>query len=335
MSVQIPNPAQIFGEPLAWVIRGNVVESAHSGHLVALDAGGEIVERVGAIEVDMFARSSLKPLQALVMLDLGVSLAPEQIALACASHNAEPEHIEVVTGMLQDAGLTAADLQNTPSLPLANPRSTAEPASITQNCSGKHAAMLATCVHKGWPTDTYLDPDHPLQRAIRQGLAELTGTPVTHATIDGCGAPLFSTSLLGLARAFAALAQAPTGSNAAAVVHSMSTHPDLVGGTGRDVTGAMRDVPGLIAKDGAEGVYAGALPSGAAFAFKIADGAARPRPVVLAAVLAQLGAAPAPGTQWDWGSVSVLGHGEPVGSVQAAFGDAPMSTRPAGAPAQD
>src|SRR5699024_1595443 len=150
--------------------------------------------------------------------------------------------------------------------------------SLTQNCSGKHAVMLATCVHNGWPTDTYLRPDHPLQQLIAETVRELTGTGANHPTVDGCGAPLLDPTTTGLARAFATLARASEQQPEGRVAAAMRAHPELVGGTGRDVTAAMTQVDGLIAKDGAEGVYAAALPDGRATAFKISDGASRPRP---------------------------------------------------------
>ena len=140
---------------------------------------------------------------------------------------------------------------------------------LTQNCSGKHAGMLATCVAAGWPTQDYLDPAHPLQVATREAVAELTGVPVEHATVDGCGAPLFSTTLRGLARSFARARVRSTGSPRRAG-RAMSAHPWHVAGTGRDATRFMEAVPGLVAKDGADGVYAAGLPDGGAVALKIA-----------------------------------------------------------------
>lgn len=313
------------GVPLAWVVRGPVTESVHTGHLVALDPGGAPVLSLGAPEQVMYPRSSLKPVQALAMLRTGVDLAPEQVALACASHNGEPEHLQVLATALARAGLSEADLRNTPDPPLLAEAARARiaagqpPTSATQNCSGKHAAMLATCVYNNWPTDTYLDPDHPLQRAILGTVAEVTGEPVAHLTTDGCGAPLPTTTTTGLARAFATLATAAPGTPEHTVAAAMRTHPHLVGGTGRDVTGAMTQIPGLIAKDGAEGVYAAALPDGRAVALKVADGASRARAVALAAALVALGHQPDDGG-WDWADEPVLGHGRPVGQVVAAFG---------------
>lgn len=359
------------GAPLAWVVRGDLTESVHTGHLVALSAEGAPALQVGSPEQVMYPRSSIKPVQALAALRTGVPLSSEQIAVGCASHSGEPEHLEVVRSILARAGLSEADLANTPDRPLsaraardAHAAGTA-PSALAQNCSGKHAVMLAACVHNGWPTGSYLRPDHPLQQAIAQTVAELTGVPVAHTAVDGCGAPLLSTTTTGLARSFATLATAATGTPEAAIASAMAAHPQLVGGTGRDVSEAMRQIPGLIAKDGAEGVYAAALPDGRAVALKIADGASRPRPVALAAALQVLGVRPEPlaasepaelrpgdpteprpeeptepgsgepaeqvsahpaGHPWQWAQVPVLGHGRPAGQVIPAFGpQAPSS----------
>jgi L-asparaginase II len=222
-------------------------------------------------------------------------------------------HLDVVRRILASVGLDGSALQNTPDLPLneaaahALVRAGGGKDALHQNCSGKHAAMLATCTMNGWPIDTYRDPQHPLQQHIRSTIERLAGEPVAAVAVDGCGAPLFAISLVGLARAFAAVAQGT-------VADAMRAHPDLVGGTGRDVTMVMQDVDGLVAKDGAEGVYAAALPDGRATALKIGDGAGRARRPVLAWALQQLGV-DAQGTK-RLRDVPVLGHGEPVGFVR-------------------
>jgi L-asparaginase II len=319
--------------PLAEVVRGDLVESVHLGHLV-LQAGparGGLV--LGDGDAAIWPRSSVKPLQAVAMLRHGLVLPPRLLALATASHNGEPVHLAGVREILAGVGLDATALRNTPDMPLHPPAALAwrsehgGPASLTQNCSGKHAAMLATCVAAGWDTATYLDEDHPLQVAVRDTVAELTGVPVEHVTVDGCGAPLYSTTVRGIARAFGHLAAAPhraPGSAEAAVAEAMSAFPDMVGGTGRDATRAMRAVPGLVAKDGADGVYGAGLPDGSALAFKVLDGASRPRPAVLAAALRRLGASDVPGADGAalaaLGDVAVLGGGRSVGTVRPASG---------------
>jgi L-asparaginase II len=307
--------------PIADVVRNDVVESVHSGHVVALDSSGAVAGSLGDPGAVVFARSSLKPLQAVAMLRAGLDLDGELLALASASHSGEDFHLDGARRILAGAGLSEADLQNTPDYPLDDDaalawRSAGRPrASVAQNCSGKHSAMLATCVAAGWDTATYRDPGHPLQKHIRATVEELTGdASVDHVAVDGCGAPLFSCTLAGLARAFARIASAPEGPEAR-VARAISTHPQWLGGTSRDVTRLIAGLPGLVAKDGAEGVYAAALPDGRAVALKVLDGAQRPRAVVMAAALRTLGV-DAPVLD-EVGTVPVLGHGEPVGAVRA------------------
>ena len=296
------------------VIRNSFVESRHRGHVIALAADGSVVVEAGEVNAPMLARSSVKPLQATALLDAGWAPADdEQVALACASHSGEPMHTDVVRRILADAGLDVSALQNTPSLPLNTHaaheliRAGGDKDALHQNCSGKHAAMLATCVANGWPTGPYRDPDHPVQQAIRATVERLTGEPVTATAVDGCGAPLFSTSLLGLARSFAAL-------STSRAADAMRAHPELVGGSDRDVTAVMRRLPGLMAKDGAEGVYAAALPDGRAAAVKVEDGGGRARGPLLAYALERLGVdAVALAVLRD---VPVLGHGATVGGLR-------------------
>ena len=191
------------------------------------------------------------------------------------------------------------------------------------NCSGKHAAMLLTCVVNGWDTATYRSPDHPLQQGIATTFAELTGEPVEVTAVDGCGAPLLSTSLTGLARGFRALAVATDGAGAPGrrgdprATRRTSPAPPATSCT------LLTAVPGAIGKAGAEACYAVALPDGRAFALKIDDGGARARPVVMAAALRRSGVPAEPGVDAealdDTGRVPVLGAGEPVGEIRAAF----------------
>lgn len=307
---------------LARVVRSGMIESVHQGQLLAMGSEGEDKLALGDAEGEIFARSSLKPVQVVAILRAGVPLSDEQIAVACASHNGQEQHRAVVRSILSSAALTEADLANTPSLPLDPQAADAwhdagnGPAAITQNCSGKHAAMLATCVHAGWDVPGYLDIAHPLQQCVLETVTELTGEQIRHVAVDGCGAPQPSTTVRGLARAFARIATAPAETPEYRVATAMRTHPFLIAGTDRDATEAMQAVPGLIAKDGAEGVCAAAMPDGRAVALKVADGASRPRPVLLAAGLRALGLT----RDWPWAHVAVLGHGEPVGAVHPAFG---------------
>jgi L-asparaginase II len=306
-------------ELIAEVWRSGFLESVHHGSLVALRDGREVL-RIGEPEVPILPRSCNKPLQALAMLRHGLALDAELLALACASHSGEDFHITGVRRILAGAGLDVDALQCPPGLPIGEAALHAYLAEggaatpLYMNCSGKHAAMLATCVVNGWPTASYRDPGHPLQTAIRDTVADLAGEPVAAVGVDGCGAPVFGFSLVGLARAFAVLATAEPDTLERTVADAMRDHPEYVGGTGRDVTTLMRAVPGLVAKDGAEAVYAVGLPDGHGLAVKIADGNSRARPVVMAAALRQVGV----DVPSEMLTAPVLGHGEPVGSIRPA-----------------
>ncbi len=309
--------ATAWYRPIAITSRSGHDESVHFGAAVALDPSGVVVWQTGDSDAAIYPRSSNKPIQADAMLRVGLRLDSGQLALACASHDGTSRHRDVVLTTLASAGLDESALGNTADLPLD--RDTAERvlrdgggrSALAMNCSGKHAAMVATCVVNGWPVEGYLNPDHPLQQAITSHLADLAGD-VGHIGVDGCGAPAHVVSLHGLARAFGTIARAR-----GPVWSAMTVHPDLVGGDRRDVTRLMRAVPGLMAKDGAEGVFAAALPDGRAAAVKISDGASRAAGVVLVSVLAT-----AFGLEIDNDSVGepVYGHGQPVGSVRSLIG---------------
>lgn len=306
---------------VAHVIRSGFVESVHHGSVVALDADGSTLLAIGDVAGPIFPRSSSKPIQALAMLRAGLDLDGELLAMAAASHSGERFHLNNVLRILDGGGLTEQDLQNTPDLPYDETERSEwiaagrKATSLAQNCSGKHAAMLATCVAAGWDTKTYRDPQHPLQQLMEQTLADVSGESVAATGIDGCGAPVMAVSLTGLARAFSRIAAAPKGTNEAKVADAMRAFPQCVGGTRRDVTALMRGVPGLIAKDGAESVYAVGLDDGRAITLKIADGGQRARPIVMVAALRRLGIE---SDVFDkMAHAAVLGHGHLVGSIDA------------------
>ena len=311
--------------PLARVTRSGFVESVHHGALVVLDADGRVLVAAGDVTGPVFPRSSNKPLQAVGMLRAGLdplaTVPGELLALAQASHSGQSFHLAGVRRILLAAGLSDADLQNTADLPLDPDERAAwlgagqRPTPLAQNCSGKHAAMLATCVARGWDTATYRDLDHPLQQVIGDTTRELAGEQVVATGIDGCGAPVLALSLTGLARAFARIATATTETPEGLVAQANRRHPEYVGGTRRDVTRLIEGVPGLIAKDGAEGVYAAALADGRAVALKIADGAERARRPVLANALRLAGAEGDVLDELIDGEV-VLGHGRTVGRIE-------------------
>ncbi|MGH8867741.1 MAG: asparaginase [Actinomycetes bacterium] len=316
-----PPPVSPEVPVLAEVVRSGFVESRHRGSVVGLDARGAATLVLGDVETPVFPRSSNKPAQAVGMVRAGLDLGAELLALAAGSHSGEAVHLDGVRKILAGAGLDETALQTPPERPLDDRAYEAAVASgaprtrLRHNCSGKHAAMLATCVVRDWPLDTYLSPEHPLQVEIRQTFEELTGEFVAATGVDGCGAPLYACSLTGLARAFRVCVLAVPGTPERRVADAMRAHPEYVGGTGREATLLMAAVPGLVAKDGAEGVYAVALDDGRVVALKIEDGGARPRAVVMSAALRQMGLdSPALDTL---GRVPVLGHGEPVGRVRA------------------
>ena len=301
----------------------------HRGTLIGLGADGRRVLTAGAVDEPIFPRSSAKPLQAVAMLRCGLVLDGKLLALAAASHSGEDFHVAGVREILAAAGLTEDALQCPPSLPMDEPslyamiRCGAPPDRVHMNCSGKHAAMLATCVAAGWPTETYRDPAHPLQAEIRRTIERLAGQPVTAAGVDGCGAPLFALPVSALARAFRSMVLSAPGSPERTVADAMRTYPDWTSGSTRSERALMDAVPGLMLKSGAEGMEAFALADGRAGAFKIDDGAGRARPPLTVALLHALGAADLPGTDTAAldrvGLAEVTGGGQRVGEIRAVL----------------
>jgi len=312
---------------VAEIVRSGLVEGHHHGSIVALSASGDVDWSVGAVDVPMFPRSCNKPLQAVAMVRAGLDLEPELLALASASHSGEPFHVDGVRRILGAAGLDDSALQTPADYPLVDAfkedviRAGGRREKILMNCSGKHAAMLAVCVRNGWDTATYLDPDHPLQQAILATFTELTGEAAKVA-VDGCGAPLLTSTLTGLARAYRTLALAAEGPEAR-VANAIREHPAYVSGTTRDELALLTAVPGAIGKAGAEAVYVVALPDGRSFALKVDDGATRARPVLMAEVLRRAGVEGESGVDGDalarTGEHVLLGGGRPVGEIRACW----------------
>ena len=313
---------------LAEVVRSGFVESRHRGTIGAIAADGSVLLTAGTADLPMFPRSSNKPLQAAAMLHCGLKLDGELLALAAASHSGEDFHVAGVRAILASAELTEEDLQCPPDYPLDEQFQQAMIAAgaprdrIHMNCSGKHAAMLATCVAAGWPTASYTDPEHPLQLHIRDTIARLAGEPVTAVGVDGCGAPLMAISVIGLARAFRAMVVAEPGTAERAVADAMRAYPEWTSGTTRPERALMAAVPGLLLKTGAEGVEGFALADGRAAAVKIEDGSARGRVPVTVSLLRELGAEAEPGADRDALAAlaigPVYGGGEVVGEIRAA-----------------
>ena len=308
---------------LARVTRNGWVESVHAGHAVLIDPDGTVIRSWGRPEDPVLPRSSNKPLQAAGMVRAGLDLDGAQLAIAAASHSGEAFHLDTVRAVLAGAGLSESDLANTPALPYAPAaqmawiRAGGGPTSLTQNCSGKHAAMLRTAQVLHAPLVGYVDPEHPVQRAAAAGIERLSGERIVATGVDGCGAPVAAISLVGLARAFSRMVGADPDSSEGRVARAMSAHPQHVGGTDRDVSLFMAALPGAIAKDGAESVHAFALPDGHAGALKVADGSERARAAVVVALLRHLGVDPE--VMAAAGPAPILGGGRPVGAVEAVI----------------
>lgn len=310
--------------PLAEVVRSGFVEGVHRGSVVALDATGVSVARAGDVTSPIFPRSSNKPLQTVGMVSAGLPLTdPADLALVSASHAGEDFHLDRVGTLLARAGLDESALHCPPELPAGERaqaaviRAGGGPTRIQMNCSGKHSGMLLTCHAAGWALDGYWRTEHPLQERLRAAVEEFTGESVTSVGIDGCGAPVLAVSLSGLALAYLRLVEAEPGSPARAVADAMRAHPEIVGGTQAEDTRLMRTVPGLLAKIGAEGIIAAAVPGAGAVALKIDDGASRARIPVLVSALRRLGVT-GPALA-EFVEVPILGGGRPVGAVRSLW----------------
>ena len=277
---------------LAEYVRDGVVESEHRGFLAALNADGSIFKTLGDVETKIFPRSTVKCAQASAMVRRGLDLEPRLLALAQSSHSGAQMHMDGAREILASVGLAESALQCALDRPLGDAERRAwgenPPTQIAMNCSGKHAAMLATCVKNGWPIETYLDASHPLQLAIKAELEELAGEKITLTSTDGCGAPLFLLSLIGLARAIRAITIS-TDPVHQSVMNAARTFPEMVGGVGRHNTEMMQQVPGLFMKDGAEAVSVCSLADGRTFVFKVSDGSLRAFRTIVHACLKDFG----------------------------------------------
>ena len=314
--------------PLVVLRRGDLIESVHRGRIHICDPAGQALEALGDADGYVYVRSSAKPFQALPLVLSGAAdefgLTDEELAVACASHNAETRHLEAVRSLLSKAGLGEDDLQSGAHPPMYVPaaaelfRRGEKPRNIHGNCSGKHAGMLAVCAREGWETSTYRSPNHPLQQWIRTLISEVCAIELDAIVIggDGCGAPAFAMPLKSLATGFARLATGEglsdsISGSALRLREAMRTHPFLVAGTGRLDTELM-EATSLVTKMGAEGVLGAGSPDGWGMALKVSDGAGRAvRPAALAAV-----------TRWDV-EVPLSGastvhdlHGVEVGETQ-------------------
>ncbi len=273
------------GEILAKVTRGDLVESLHLGHLIVLNADGSTYLSKGSPELPIYPRSAIKSLQAAAMLKAGLKVEENELAIICASHSGSQSHIDLVTKMLTSRGISTSQLKNAVDKPLGEKEKITwgdkAPSQLAQNCSGKHAGMLIACQQNGWDMNTYLDLNHPLQVAIKNEIEELSGERTSATSVDGCGAPLFAISLVGLARAISNLVKSKD-ELYQQIVLACTKYPELVAGDGRLTTRMMRAVPGLFMKEGAEGVQVCALSDGRVIAIKIIDGSWRPvAPIIM------------------------------------------------------
>jgi len=277
---------------LAEYVRDGVVESEHRGFLAALNADGSIFKSLGDVETKIFPRSTVKCAQASAMVRSGLDLEPRLLALAQSSHSGAQMHLDGAHEILASVGLAESALQCALDRPLGDAERRAwgenPPTQIAMNCSGKHAAMLATCVKNGWPIETYLEASHPLQLAIKAELENLAGEKITLTSTDGCGAPLFLLSLIGLARAVRAITIS-TDPVHQSVMSAARSFPEMVGGVGRHNTEMMQQVPGLFMKDGAEAVNVCSLSDGRTFVFKVSDGSLRAFRTIVHACLKDFG----------------------------------------------
>lgn len=315
---------------IAVVERSGFVESRHYGVAVVLAPDGAERTALGDPTAAFLPRSSMKPLQALSCLSAGADLSGAALALSTASHAGTDRHVEVARGILQSAGLTEDDL----GCPAAWPSDTASrddlvrdhgvPSPLRMNCSGKHAAMLLTCVTNGWSTADYLDPQHPLQVHIREVVERLVGERMTTTAIDGCGAPVYAMSLIGLARAIQRIATSSERSpfalhrSAGTLVRAVRENPWTIDGPGRPDTIVIERL-GVFSKYGAEGVQVMTAPDGTTVALKTLDGSTRAGHAVALRLLERAGALDASAVAETLAllPLTVQGGGQQVGVIRA------------------
>jgi L-asparaginase II len=338
-----------IAEPLVEVRRGSITESRHRGHIVAVDADGQIVAKLGAPQLVTYLRSSSKPFQAIPLIASGAAdhfrFDEKEIAIACGSHNGETAHTETVAGMLRKIGLDASALKCGVHEPYSADaarelRERQElPTVLHNNCSGKHAGMLALALHLGAPIETYDEPDNPVQLNIARRIEQFSGVPIEDVAvgIDGCGVPTFGVTVRAMALMYARLVAPPAEFDEATrracqrIVAAMTKYPEMIGGSAERLdTVIMQSEPGgIVSKVGAEGVYtAGVLPCaewplGLGLALKIEDGEdRRARPTVVIESLRQLGVLKDGALEAvkPYASFSIENRrGDEVGEVRASF----------------
>jgi L-asparaginase II len=296
----MPNPV------IAEVTRGGVVESRHTGSYAVVDAAGKLVAAAGDTERGVFPRSAIKAFQCLPLIESGAAdrfgLSDEELALACASHAGEAPHVRVAASMLAKVGMSETQYECGTHWPYDVSaqrdlvRHGQEPRAIHNNCSGKHAGMLALARQLGTPVESYVKIDHPVQRAVARTMSELCDIDVDAQPhgIDGCSVPTWAVPLRNLALGFARFASGATLSETRKaacrrIIEAVRAHPFMVSGTNRFCTQVMQRVPRAFVKTGAEGVFCGAVPhAGLGIALKCDDGASRASEAAMAAIMASL-----------------------------------------------
>ena len=290
----MPNPV------IAEVTRGDIVESRHTGAYAVVDSDGQVAASTGDISRAVFPRSAIKAFQCLPVIESGAAdrfgFTDEEVALACASHNGEPEHLRVARSMLKKAGNTEDSLECGAHWPMEINaqhralREASEPQPVHNNCSGKHAAMLALARHLGADPAGYVKRDHTVQRTIAASIGGICDCDMDSAAwgIDGCSVPTWSIPIRNMAMGFARLA-GPTHQAGRRIIKAVRTHPFMVAGKGRFDTELMQALPRVFVKVGAEGVYCGSVPHAQlGIALKCDDGATRAAEVAMASVLAKM-----------------------------------------------
>ncbi|TPK69180.1 asparaginase [Mesorhizobium sp. B2-4-19] len=289
------------------VLRGAIVESAHRGAVAVFDADGKPVLEIGDTSKPVFPRSAVKAIQALPLVETGAADAygfgNRELALACASHSGEPEHVELARSMLARAGLDGSALEcgahwpSSHAAEIALARAGGSPNALHNNCSGKHSGFLCTCVHSGIAHSGYVKAGHALQEMVRDAMQSVTGAihGADERATDGCSIPTYAVPLRSFALGFARMATAngfgPERAKAAKrLLAACMAEPFFVAGTGREDVSLMEAAPGRIfAKGGAEGVHCAAIPElGLGIALKCDDGAHRASEAMVSAVLAKL-----------------------------------------------
>lgn len=290
-----PRPLTAAGSvELAHIERSGLIESRHLGAAAVVDALGRVLRAEGDVSATIYPRSTLKPVQAIALLESGAHFADDELVLAAASHCGSPRHLSVVQRMLADDGRDEHALQCPAQWPLGSSERAARqaaglgPSRLTMNCSGKHAGFLRASDALGADPARYLDPDHPVQVQITDAVERWTGEPVVHHGVDGCGAPLHATSLVGLARAIARIASGES-AEARRLMGAVQSEPWAIDGPGRANTLTIEKL-GVIAKLGAEGLVVVGTRAGVAVAVKILDGSMRATTPVALHLLAALGA---------------------------------------------